>query len=319
MFQKSFLSALTSALILIFTYSHAYSSGASYLTFKYKDKAFSTTRKRVSGNSFLFNEGASKKIKIATLDWPPYIGKDICRQGWVQQLTLAYLVSQDYEVLSTFFTWGKATVNVETGQYDVLYPEYYIHPEQESEIFRDKKKLELLSLSHKIPGGPVAFLKKAGKQINFDGNLAKLSGEHIGVVKGYQNTPEFDVRAQKGEFRVALASNDYNNALKLISNRVNLIIGDPAVIKFNMILNAETPDTAKSMLSKIETIYPALNYNHLYYAVSKKSKQHDQILNDLNQAITEFEHSKEFIKIIDNTNHSCGFTMESLYPYFDMS
>ncbi len=44
-----------------------------------------------AGNEYTYNAGAPKKIKVSTLDWAPYIGESICKQGWVQQLTVALL------------------------------------------------------------------------------------------------------------------------------------------------------------------------------------------------------------------------------------
>jgi len=99
------------------------------------------------------------------------------------------------------------------------------------------------------------------------------------------------------------------NARKLINNRNNLIIGDPVVIRFN-IANAMLSLSEKARrLESIEVVEPVIQYNHLYYAISKKKPSWKNTLKSVNAAIEEFETSGLMSDIIKRVNTTCGYHM----------
>lgn len=283
--------------------------------YSYNGKQNFITGKKIGWNRYVFNKGASKKITIATLDWPPYIGQEICNQGWVQQLTVALLASQGYEVTSIFYPWGRAVRQAELGRVDILYPDYFIGPDAPSDVISDTKRLDHLALSTKFPGGPLMFMKRKGEKDNYKGNFQNLKGEKIGVVSGYQNTDEFDSLMDKGFFDIDAADDDFSNAKKLIYKRTNLIIGDPAVIRFSVKTSELEPEKRAYILNNLESVMPVIQYNYLYYVFSKKRTGWKMRLIAINKAIKEFEESGEMFRIIESTNTDCGFKMESLIPY----
>ncbi len=284
--------------------------------FNYKGNPYTIRGKKVNKFTYLFNSGAQKKINITTLNWPPYIGESICKQGWVQQLTIAILASQGYEVRSTFYPWARTIREAEHGKVDILYPEYYIESTAPSDVHKGTYRVKHLALSERIPGGTIAFMKRKGTKDNYKGNFNNLRGEKIGVVRGYQNTPEFDALLDKDFFSIDMAAvDDLMNARKLIGERVNLIIGDPTVIRFSVMNSVLDPGLKQKILDKLETVTPYIQYNYLYYAVSKKKPEWVQILEMLNKTIAEFEASGELYRIIEETNQYCGYKMDSLKPY----
>jgi polar amino acid transport system substrate-binding protein len=280
------------------------------VAFEFNGKKIFIGGKKIAPHTYLFNGGAQKKISIATLDWPPYIGETICGQGWVQQLTISLLSSLGYEITSTFLPWARALIAVESGDTDLLYPEYYIEPEAPSDVYASTKRLDHLALSRSFPGGPVAFMKRKGEEDGFKGNLMNLKNEKIGVVRGYQNTPEFDAHMDSGFFNTSQAVDDLMNVEKLLGNRVNLIIGDPAVILFSIRASSLSPDEKSGMLGKIEVVRPMIKYNYLYFAISRKIPSWEKILADLNSALEEFETSGLLFHIIQSAGTACGYPME---------
>jgi len=280
--------------------------------FNYHGKKFSIQGKAIK-NGVVFNKGAGKKIRITTLEWAPYIGQNICKQGWVQQFTVALLASQGYEVTSTFYPWARTISEAEKGRADILYPEYFIENAAPSDVYKGTKRSEHLALSERYPGGPIAFMKRKGESDKYKGNYDNLKGETIGVVRGYQNTPEFDALMDKKFFSISQAKDDSMNAKKLIAKRINLIIGDPSVIRFT-VANS-TLKNKDDILSKLVTVTPVAQYNHLYYAISKKKPQWKDTLEMVNRVMAEFEGTGEMFNIIKNTNKNCGFVMDTLVPY----
>lgn len=286
------------------------------VNFNYQGKPVSIIGERIDHHTYLFNKGASKKIKITTLDWSPYVGETICNQGWVQQFTIALLASRGYEIKSFFLPWARTIMMAETGLVDVLYPEYYIEPGAPSDIIKDTKRLDHLAISKRFPGGPIAFMKRKGEPDNFNGDLLNLTGEKIGVVEGYQNTPEFDVLMDKGFFDISPAVDDLMNVRKLVSHRINLIIGDPSVITYSVNQSDLTPERKNAILDHVETVKPIIKYNYLYYAVSKKRPDWEIILAEINAGIDEFETSGLIFEIIQKANKDCRHPVDAtLQPY----
>lgn len=284
--------------------------------YQFNKKSYLITGEKTAPHTYIFNKGAQKKISITTLNWAPYIGENICRQGWVQQLTIALLASLGYEITSTFLPWARTVAVAETGAADILYPEYFIESTAPSDVYKGTNRIEHLALSRKFPGGPISFIKRKGEQDLFKGNLFNLKNEKIGVVRGYQNTPEFDAFMDIGFFNISQAVDDLMNAKKLVNNRINLIIGDPAVIRFSIVSSTLSQNEKQRMLQNLEVVQPSIQYNYLYYAVSKKKPFWKTTLQTLNAAMEQFETSGLMIDIIKTVNISCGFKMpEVLQPY----
>lgn len=258
-------------------------------------------------NTYVFNSGAPKKVSLSTLEWAPYIGQSICNQGWVQQLTVALLASQGYEITISFYPWARTISMAENGRVDIVFPEYFIEPSAPSDAIPGTKRLDHLALSSPIPGGPIALLKRKDFDTPFKGDLRILEGQHIGVVRGYQNTPEFDALMDSGFFRIDKSVDDLMNAIKLSKKRINYIVGDPSVIFFNVKTAKHLSQEMKAnILQNIEVIEPPLQYNELYYAVSKKNPKWRILLRELNQAISSFTQENITQQIIVNTQNNCN-------------
>ena len=158
-------------------------------------------------------------------------------------------------------------------------------------------------------------MKRTGENDKYQGKFENLKGEKIGVVRGYQNTPEFDTLMDQGFFKITKVKHDLMNAKMLVNHRLNLIIGDPSVIRYSAAIADMDEKKRDNILHKLETVKPVIQYNHLYYAMSKKKPQWSQTREMLNKALSEFEANGEMFRIIQATNQRCGFDMETLEPY----
>lgn len=310
-------------LLLLFLFSSlGFSKEDLTVRFTHKGKKFVLKASSEKGK-YIFNKGAKKIIKIATLDWKPYVGKTLCKQGWVQQYTVAILGSLGYEVQSSFYPWARAVSRVEKGKFDILYPEYFIEDSAPSDVHKGTKRVDHLALSNPYPGGPIAFMSRRDYQAKYNQSTQKsfldLKGEKIGAVRGYQNTPEFDklMDSKPPFFKMRLAKNDVLNVKVLDSGKVNLIIGDPSVIKYAVKTEKKlSADRKAKILSNIKTVAPHIQYNNLYYALSKKKAGWKELLKNINSRIAEFEKEGTMIKIIDETNKQCNLSMDdTLRPY----
>ncbi|ALO36775.1 amino acid ABC transporter substrate-binding protein [Colwellia sp. MT41] len=259
-----------------------------------------TIQGKKTAKGYRFNGSSNKIINLATLNWPPYISEELCNKGWVFQFTVAILVSKGYQVNIHFYPWARSVMLVEKGQMDILFPEYFIESSAPSDIVLGKKRRELLVLSNKFSGGELSLLKRPDYSFDLQENLGNLTGKIIGVVRGYQNTPEFDAVMDSKQFSIVEAVDELQLVKLLVAKRVDLIIGDPKVFTYSINYSSLSNRNKQALLNGIEIVQPALKYNHLYFAISHSYPQWSQLLADVNLALLEFQQSGEsdrFIKV----------------------
>ncbi|MCF2909386.1 transporter substrate-binding domain-containing protein [Pseudoalteromonas sp. DL2-H2.2] len=260
--------------------------------------------KKVSDHTFRYNLTAPKQVDVTTLEWQPYIGQSLCKQGWVMQAVIALLHSQNYGATVTFYPWARAVANAENGKVDILVPEYFIEPEAPSDTLPGTRRLDHLTLTEPFGWGPIALYKRRDYNTDHFTSLGALADERIGVVRGYQNTPEFDRLMDAGKFNVIEAVDDAHNIRLLMAGRVNLIIGDPEVIEMEIAALSQA-NNATSQTKNLVMVDPILQMNGLFFAVSKHNKYGKTLLFELNQAIAEFKKHGIMEEIKYNTAKSC--------------
>lgn len=290
-------------LLILPTYVVANSSA--YVEVKYiSDGKLTSLHGEKTALGYIFNPDSKKILRLATLEWPPYISENECNMGWVFQLTVSILVSKGYQVQIQFLPWVRAVRSVELGEHDILFPEYYFDSTANSKNLVDTPRLTVTALSNRFDGGELRLIKRRGELDNFDGNLSKLSRKIFGVVRGYQNTPEFDLMVSKGELITVEAMNEIQLLRMLLANRVDYIVADPKVVNYMVDNSVLTQVQKKVLLDGAENVEPALQYNYLYYAISKKNKNWFDIYSDINSALANFERASEIKRIIKESE-SC--------------
>ncbi|TPH13312.1 substrate-binding periplasmic protein [Litorilituus lipolyticus] len=250
-------------------------------------------------NGYQFNKESNKILNLATLNWPPYISEEVCNNGWVFQFTVAVLVSKGYQVNIHFYPWARSVKLVEQGDMDILFPEYFIESTAPSDVIEGKKRRELLALSNRFSGGELALMKRKGDEFELKKDLSNLKGKMIGVVRGYQNTPEFDAMMDSEQFMTIDAVDELQLMKLLVAKRVDLIVGDPEVFNFSVSFSNLSNRNKQALLNGVEAVQPVLKYNHLYFAVSQQYPELYTLLDDINLALLEFQQSGETDRIVN--------------------
>ncbi|WP_085298736.1 substrate-binding periplasmic protein [Cognaticolwellia mytili] len=256
------------------------------------------------GPNYVFNSNSTNILRLATLDWPPYISEKQCNMGWVFQLTVALLVSQNYQVQIQFLPWTRAVRAVELGDYDILFPEYFFDDTVYSKHMKNTLRKDIIALSNDIDGGLLSLIKRKGEKDSFAGDLSILKDNIFGVVRGYQNTPEFDQMVSEGQLKTIEVQNELQLVRMLLAKRVDYIVVDPKVLTYVIEHSGLEGIEKKRLLSGTEMVEPTLQYNYLYYALSKKKAHWLKIHGDINAAIVSFKRSAEIQRII-NTAETC--------------
>jgi len=274
--------------------------GASELQVSYPLEGRSPVVAEQRGSVYVFSQGNSERIRAVTLNWPPYIGESLCDKGWVFRLAVATVIESGFDLEIKFLPWARAVREAEQGTADILFPEYFIEDSAPSDNVENTARAELLALSSPFNGGSIGLTKLKSHPFTFDGNLRSLQTRMIGVVRGYQNTPEFDRLMDANQLRVTEVIDDRQLVRLLINKRVDLIVGDPLVFDgiFDELYNSKGNGRQTENLSHL---LPSLGYKDLYFAVSKKATRWQQLLEVINATLEEFK-SINLVETLQNTS-----------------
>jgi ABC-type amino acid transport substrate-binding protein len=216
-------------------------------------------------------------VRLATLDWEPYIGQKLPDQGYTAALIREAFRDQGWDVKIEFYPWARALLLARSGAVDGLMPEY----------FNASRKSEF-RYSFPFRGGPLVLYKRQGEIARFtadpatdlDHALRTIKDKRYGVVRGYLNTPAFDAAAY---LKKEEANDDATNLRKLVYKRIDFAVIDQRVAEY--LIRTQYPDYA----GKIEPMQPPLAENPLYIAFSLKSKQQAQAMTAFNRGLTNMQ------------------------------
>jgi len=216
---------------------------------------------------------AKPTVRLATLDWEPYIGQKLPDQGYTAVVVREAFRDQGWNVQIEFYPWARALRLARSGEVDGLMPEY----------FNTSRKAEF-RYSFPFPGGPLVFYKRRSDDIDFaidpvarpDLAFHALSQRRFGVVRGYLNTPEFDAATYLHKEE---ANDDATNLRKLVYKRIDLAVLDRRVAEY--LIRTQYPDYA----GRIEPMDPPLADNPLYIAFSNKSPRQAAALAAFNKGL----------------------------------
>ena len=219
-------------------------------------------------------KAGARVVRLATLDWEPYIGRKLPDQGYTAALIREAYRDQGWTVRIEFYPWARALHLARIGEVDGLMPEY----------FNASRKNEF-QYSFPFPGGPLVLYKRQADDIGFvtnpasdqDRALRALQGKRFGVVRGYLNTPVFDAAKY---LRKEEANDDATNLRKLVYKRIDFAVIDRRVAEY--IIRTQYPAYAK----QVEAMDPPLADNPLFIAFSLKSPKHTEARAAFNRGLT---------------------------------
>ncbi len=234
----------------------------------------------------IFTFGAEKKVSLATLDWAPYIDQNIQGKGYVYEVVVEAFKRSGYKADIKFYPWARAVNLVESGDVDVLFPEYY-----------DESRKKTCVFSESFPGGPVGLFKRKSLKVSYSADplkeqtkaLKALSKYSFGVVRGYVNTKAFD---DATFLKKEVAVSDEINLKKLNGERIDFIFIDKFVALY--LLNKKFPQ----FKDKLEFMEPPLEKKDLYLAFSKKTADHMKKLKAYNAGLKQIKVDGTLAKIM---------------------
>ena len=250
---------------------------------------------------FTSNAGQLTPVRLATTNWPPYVGKDLPGLGYLYVVVTTALQQQGFATSVEFLPWKEAKL-LNKYQNEGVFPAY--KEEQEADW----------ACSDPMYGGPVGFYRRKNQLIRFTTSdpaanpeqaLRGLSAYKIGVVESYTNIPALD----KANFLDKIpAKDDYENLLNLQQGKNDLAFVDVFVAEY---LIDEHPEE----LSNIEFMGPSLANKQIYLCFTKANPGYTHLLAGFNKGLKELIDSGEYDRIEEkytNRTSECELLIEEI-------
>lgn len=226
-------------------------------------------------------------VRLATLEWPPYISREQRDHGFVYRIAVEAFRAAGWQAEIRFYPWARALELIRSGVMDGLFPEYY-----------DRSREQNFVYSLPFPGGPVGLMKRRGTRFRYRTDPVKdperalrgFQSAVIGVVRGYVNTPEFDRATYLTKEDVAT---DLQNLQKLLAGRVDLIFIDKFVAGY--LLVTRLPHA----VNEVEFLQPPLAYKPLYIAFSRRKPGFQIRVDAFNLGLRLLQQSGRLRKIVE--------------------
>ena len=218
-----------------------------------------------------------KKITLATDPWPPYYGPDLENQGYFTELSKKAFQRAGYQCEVMFVPWKRALEMAKAGHYDGVLGAFF-----------NEERTQWFTYSDPISETHIVFFTAKGRTIQYN-SLKSLAHYKIGVINGYNYSPEFDNAVFLQKEAVHTVS---QNIQKLIMGRIDLFIDSKEVTLWT--LRTKFPEH----IDKIQVVEPAFKVNKLYIPISKEVPLHEQIVQDLNDGIKKIKADGTFDTIM---------------------
>ncbi|MFO7785349.1 MAG: transporter substrate-binding domain-containing protein [Desulfatiglandales bacterium] len=216
--------------------------------------------------SSAFPVGAEEHLSLATLNWAPYVGKDLPNHGFTSEIVTRVFERAGYRVDIDFMPWARVLSRVSRGDADAMYPAYH-----------SRERVYVYAFSDPFARSYLVFYKRIEDEIPYT-SLRDVEGYRIGVVRGYVNSPAFD---KAGYLQKEVAESDESNLQKLLKGRIDLAVIDKYTARY--LIETRIPQAAGRLLP----LDPPLQIKPLYLGVSKKIPGYRTIVADFNRALSE--------------------------------
>ena len=162
---------------------------------------------------------SAETVKLTSLEWPPYSGKDLPNQGASVAVAKAAFEAMGHTLEVNFLPWSRAVaVAKDGGEYVGYFPEYLY--ESSEFIF-----------SEPMGQGPLGLVENTKSPIQWE-TVSDLKKYTVGVVQDYVNTEELDSMIASGDIKSQAVSGDDQNILKVANGRVDVAVIDSNVLDY---------------------------------------------------------------------------------------
>lgn len=219
-----------------------------------------------------------RDITTATLNWEPYYGEDLERQGFFTAITNAAFEEAGYEVENEFMPWPRAMKDTREGVRDVLQGAYY-----------SDDRAEDYYVSDVVYEAEVGIVAAADLDITSFDDMRDLEDYTIAIGRDYEHNEAFD----EADFLDKEANDDHPRLAvrQLFADRVDMIAGSIPAILHEIERQGYDAD-------EITVLSPPLQENPLHNMVSRDHPRGEQLVEDFNEGLAAIREDGTYDEIL---------------------
>lgn len=218
------------------------------------------------------------EISTATLNWEPFYGEGLERNGFFTAITNAAFERAGYDVDNEFIPWARAMKDTHDGYRDVLQGAYY-----------SEERAEEYYVSDVVYEAEVGLVARRDVDIQTYDSMRDLEGYTIAVGRGFAHSDAFD----NAEFLDKQASDDHPQLAvrQLFAGRIDMIAGGiPAILHEITEQGHDVED--------VVVIQPPLVVNPLHNMVSRNHPRGEELIADFNRGLRQIREDGTYDRIL---------------------
>ncbi|WP_152220232.1 ABC transporter substrate-binding protein [Pseudomonas sp. SCB32] len=221
----------------------------------------------------------AQTLRIATLDWAPYVGPDLPGHGLASRILDEALALNGDKAELVFLPWQRALNETREGRFDALMPAY-LSADRSRDFYTSMPLLD----------SQLGFFRRRDHELPIiPGNLDGLRPYRIGVVRGYVNQSAFDAADY---LKKEVVSNDWQNLEKLLRGRIDLAVTDRYT---GYQLLAQNAPALRDQLLFVE---PPLDIKPLYVLVPRTRPEGQALAASLDRGLRTLQRSGRLQQLI---------------------
>lgn len=158
----------------------------------------------------VFSVSAENKIRIAIGEWTPYFSEKYRDYGVVPHVVTEAFRLVGVQVKYSFLPWERGKKNARRGLIDASCCWDY-----------SKKRAKFFYFTDTVHSDSYVFFHHKRFPFNWK-SINDLKGVEIGLIIGFNYSPEFDAGVKNGELSVHFVPTDKMNFLKILKNRIHI-------------------------------------------------------------------------------------------------
>lgn len=219
----------------------------------------------------------ARQVTMCTLNWEPYYGEDLPRNGFFTELVRMAFERGGHSVKVEFMPWARALLEVKQGDREVLLGAYY-----------SEERAETYLASESIYTDKVGLIARRELGIRRFDSLRQLSDYTIGYGRGFAVSEEFDAADYLDK---EAAEDQILNLRKFERGRIDMIAGSFTSVRY--LAQREGIDTSQMVF-----LEPALKTNTLHIMISRSIPDGEQLLADFHRGLREIRADGTYDRIL---------------------
>ena len=209
----------------------------------------------------------SELVKMTTVDWPPFYGKDLENGGILVALTREVLKVRGHGLKVDFVSWVRALKKSKEGKYHALLGCWHTKEREQYFIF-SKTNVDATPHFLTLPESTLEVKK-----------IEDLYGLKIGLIRGFAIGAQVKKAVTAKKVQIMEVSFHHNLFKLLQKKRIDLIMENSSVMK------AKITDRLRSNKYNLKTVGSNFFDGFLYVCWSRKKEDSKKLSEDFNKGL----------------------------------